>query len=66
MKNNIRDNKYHEGQEVFAKKTPQQKLVIRRYVDRIYYCTPADDPDQKEVVLYERELTLKAAAPDTV
>lgn len=60
------DNKYQEGQEVFAIKTPSEKLVIRRYVDRIYYCVIADHPEQKEVALFEREMTPKAGTADTL
>ena len=32
------ENKYKEGEEVYAKVNPSLKLIIRRYVDRIYYC----------------------------
>ncbi len=49
-------NKYHEGDTVTAKVNPELKLVIRRYVDQIYYCKIQDDPEQKELVYFEREL----------
>lgn len=35
---------------------PTQKLLIRRYVDRIYYCKIQKDPAHKELVYFEREL----------
>jgi hypothetical protein len=49
------ENKYKEGQVVHAKVNPALKLVIRRYVDRIYYCK-VDDPTRKELVYFEREI----------
>lgn len=50
------ENKYKEGQEVFAKVNPTLKLIIRRYVDRIYYCKVKENPTQKELVYFEREI----------
>jgi len=50
------ENKYKEGDEVYAKLTPSLKLIIRRYVDRIYYCKIKKDPMLKELVYFEREL----------
>ena len=50
------ENKYKEGEIVCAKVDPHRKLLIRRYVDRIYYCKVLDDSDQKEFAYYEREL----------
>lgn len=66
MKKHIMDNKYQEGQEVFTIKTPSERLVIRRYVDRIYYCRFPDDPERKELALFERELSSKAGISDAV
>ena len=48
--------KYKDGEEVYAKVNPSQKLIIRRYVDRIYYCKIKKDPTLKELVYFEREL----------
>jgi hypothetical protein len=53
MKN---ENKYKEGEVVQAKVNPSQNLVVRRYVDRIYYCKIQKDPTHKELVYFEREL----------
>jgi hypothetical protein len=50
------DNIYKEGEEVYAKVNPSQKLIIRRYVDRIYYCTIKAKPTLKELVYFEREI----------
>ncbi len=50
------ENKYQVGQEVYAKVAPEFKLVIRRYLNRIYYCKIKDHPERKELVYFEREL----------
>lgn len=50
------DNIFKEGEEVYAKVNPTQKLIIRRYLKRIYYCRFPDQPDRKELVFFEREL----------
>ena len=49
-------NKYNVGDHVYAKTDPTLELVIRRYIDRVYYCKIGEDPKQKELVYYEREL----------
>lgn len=50
------ENKYKEGELVYAIKDPEQKLVIRRYLDRIYYCKVQNEPEHKELVYFEREI----------
>ncbi|MCR9288553.1 MAG: hypothetical protein NXI23_14350 [Bacteroidetes bacterium] len=50
------ENKYKEGDEVYAKVNPSLKLIIRRYVPKIYYCTVKEDPTRKELVYFEREI----------
>ena len=50
------ENKFKEGEVVRAKVNPTLKLVVRRYVDRIYYCMIQQNPTQKELVYFEREL----------
>ena len=50
------DNTFPEGSTVYANVDPTRTLVVRRYVKRIYYCTVPDDPSQKELVYFEREL----------
>jgi hypothetical protein len=49
-------NKYKEGDTVFAKENPTCKLIVRRYVDTIYYCREQKAPEGKELVYFEREL----------
>ncbi len=57
MKTNESENKYQTGEIVHALVNPGQKLIIRRYVDDIYYCTIQSDPTLKELVYFERELS---------
>lgn len=49
------ESNYFEGQVVVAIANPLVKLVIRRYVYRIYYCSLLDDPT-KEFVYFGREI----------
>ncbi|UII21168.1 hypothetical protein [Fulvivirga ligni] len=51
------ENKFDVGAVVYQKINPSVKLIIRRYVDRIYYCKFQNDPERKELALFERELT---------
>ncbi|QSE96447.1 hypothetical protein [Fulvivirga lutea] len=50
------ENKFVAGDIVFAKEAPQLKLVVRRYIDRVYYCKRVEDPEKKDLVYFEREL----------
>jgi uncharacterized protein YodC (DUF2158 family) len=55
------ENKYKTGDMVYSKLNPGVTLVVRRFVDEIYYCRLYDDPTQKEQVYFERELFSKQA-----
>jgi hypothetical protein len=48
--------KYPIGAKVFAKAIPDELLIIRRFVAKIYYCKLADDSDANDLVYFEREL----------
>jgi hypothetical protein len=50
------ENKFKEGETVYAKEAPTLALTIRRYIDEIYYCKRTDHPEQKELVYFQREL----------
>jgi hypothetical protein len=50
------ENKHKEGETVYAKEKPNVVLIIRRYVDRIYYCQIKAAPGGKDLVYFEREL----------
>jgi hypothetical protein len=53
-------NKFKEGTIVSPVGDPKLKLLIRRYVDMIYYCQVQNDPSAKEQVYFERELSSDA------
>lgn len=52
-------NKYKEGTIVFSRLNPEVELIIRRYVDMIYYCKQKALPDEKDLVFFEREIMAK-------
>ena len=56
MKRSEVQNKFKEGEVVSAKSDPGRKLVITRYLDRIYYCQLQQNPERKNLVYFEREL----------
>jgi hypothetical protein len=49
-------NKYNPGDVVYAKVDPTLKLIVRRYIDQIYFCKVQEDPERKELIYFEREL----------
>jgi hypothetical protein len=55
------DNLYAEETLITAKNDPTRKLRIKRYLGRIYYCIAVDDPSQKLLAFFERELIPPAA-----
>ncbi len=59
------ENKYKAGDVVCAKVNPTLKLVIRRYVDRIYFCKIQEDPNRKELVYFEWELLAEVNVSET-
>jgi hypothetical protein len=50
------DNIYQEGTIVSAKVDPTLKLIIKKYCQRIYYCSVVDHPEQNKFAYFEREL----------
>lgn len=53
------ENKFKEGQTVYALENPGQAIIVRRYVDRIYFCRPGKDSEAPDLIYFERELTDK-------
>jgi len=53
---NIADNIYSVGTTIAAKIAPDLKLIIRKYYQRIYYCSVITNPDKKQLVYFEHEL----------
>jgi hypothetical protein len=56
MSRQFKQNKYNAGDIVSAKVNPTLKLIIRRYVDQVYYCKIQEYPKRDELVYFEREL----------
>ena len=56
MNEPIIDSKYFDGQCVYSNENPGQKLLIRRYYKRIYYCRTVDG-SEKEYAFFEREIS---------
>jgi hypothetical protein len=52
-------NKFKAGEVVYAKVAPKVPLIVRRFYKEIYYCTFADQPEKKELALFEREIVPK-------
>ena len=50
------DNIYKNGTLIAAQNNPNCKLIINRYIDRIYYCEAVNDPEHKLLAYFEREL----------
>ena len=50
------EKRFEDGEEVYAIAHPSVPLIVRRYIDRVYYCRVRDDATQKEQVYYDREL----------
>lgn len=48
--------RFKPGDMVYAKVDADVKLIIRKYYAGIYYCTFVDQPDKKELALFEREI----------
>lgn len=49
-------NKFNVGDRVFGKVKPTIELNVRKYYAGIYYCTIVNEPEKKELALFEREL----------
>ncbi len=60
------ENKYAEGQYVHAIDSPHIKLIIRRYLDRIYYCKIAEFPEHDDLVYFERQIEPEVIKNDNV
>lgn len=50
------ESKFKEGESVCTIVAPEVALVVRRYVDRVYYCKIISDPEHRDLIYFEREL----------
>jgi hypothetical protein len=48
--------KFKEGEIVIERIRPMQNLIVRGYVNMIYYCNPQEHLSSKELVYFERDL----------
>ncbi len=49
---------YKAGQTVYSKNRPEKALIVRAFLNKIYYCYVKDCPEDNEEVYFERELTI--------
>jgi hypothetical protein len=49
------ENKYKEGETVFDRSRPQQKLIVCKYFNKVYYCQ-IEENHNKRLAYFEREL----------
>ncbi len=48
--------KFNEGEIVYERTHPSQKLIVSYYADKLYYCKVFEAPDRKPLVYFERDL----------
>jgi uncharacterized protein YodC (DUF2158 family) len=60
--NMIMEIKFKEGEEVYDRIRPGQKLIISRYLKGIYYCKIVENLRRKELIYFERELMTRKSA----
>lgn len=48
--------KYKEGEIVYDRIRPSQKLIVSGHNGKIYYCKIEEAPHRKELTYFEREL----------
>jgi hypothetical protein len=51
--------KFKEGEIVYERVRPTQKLIVKNHAGLIYYCHREEHPDRKALVFFERELMTK-------
>ncbi|ETN97095.1 cupin domain-containing protein [Zhouia amylolytica] len=56
-KKSTENKRYKAGQTVYSKVNPTKPLIVRAFLNKIYYCFVKDSPEDKEEVYFERELT---------
>jgi hypothetical protein len=59
------ENRFKEGQKVIAVKDPNTVLIVRRYVDKVYYCQVKGSEGAKDLVYFDRELALPSVDTDS-
>lgn len=54
--NIIVEVKFKEGDEVYERIRPGQKLIVSHYFKGVYYCKVAENPNRKKLIYLENEL----------
>ncbi len=49
------ENKYKEGDIVYERIRPSQKLIVKLVLYNVYYCQP-EESKKRELVFFERDL----------
>lgn len=62
----IMEIKFKEGDEVYDRVRPSQKLIISRYFKGIYYCKIVENLRRKELIYFERELMMGKINPGSL
>lgn len=52
----VMTNYYTTNEIVFERIHPERKLIVKRYLNGIYYCLPLENRLRKELVYFESEL----------
>src|SRR5688572_17231722 len=53
---NDMQNKYKAGDTVYERIIPAKKLIVNRYIDKLYYCKASENLKLIASVYFEREL----------
>ena len=56
------EHKYKSGEIVSERIRPTLKLIVKRYVNGVYYCLIQERSSKKELVYFERELVSSIAS----
>ncbi len=63
MKGTMMENRYKIGEVVCERIRPAQKLMVKRFENKIYHCSALENKAVKNLVFTERELMMVPAYP---
>jgi hypothetical protein len=52
----ISQSKFKAGDLVYAKENPSSLLVVKSFMNKVYFCFAEEDPSKKQLVFLEGEL----------
>lgn len=50
------ENLFKTGEIVYSRNPPRVKMIVRRNVDKVYYCKVFNHPGNREMSFAERDL----------